>query len=57
MAGGTKPKPGTKRADSAQDGAHKGGGINTQKHAGPGRTSKTRPQGVKGSQLQRRQQP
>jgi hypothetical protein len=57
MKGGTKPKPGSKKPDNAQDGAHKGGGINTPKHAGPTRASKTPPSGVKGAQLQRRQQP
>jgi hypothetical protein len=57
MAGGSKPKPGSKRAAVAQDGARKGGGINARKHAGPGRASKTRPSGVKGAQLQKRMQP
>jgi hypothetical protein len=57
MAGGTKPKHGSKRENNAQDGAHKGGGVNAQKHAGPTRASKTRPQGTKGRQLQRRLQP
>jgi hypothetical protein len=34
MAGASKPKPGSKvRRVSAQDGAAKGGGINTRKHA------------------------
>jgi hypothetical protein len=27
MAGGTKPKHGSKRENNAQDGAHKGGGV------------------------------
>jgi hypothetical protein len=57
MAGGTKPRPGTRRAEKFQDGAKKGGGIKTQVHAGPERASKPRPKGVKGSQLQRRAQP
>ena len=57
MAGGTKPRVGTKRAEQFKDGLKKGGGIKTQKHAGPGRASKTRPTGVKGSQLQKRGQP
>jgi hypothetical protein len=57
MAGGTKPLPGSKRPVVARDGASKGGGINTKKHAGPERPSKTRPTGTKGAQLQRRQQP
>jgi hypothetical protein len=47
MAGASKPKPGSKvRRVSAQDGAAKGGGINTRKHAGPRRKSKTRASGV-----------
>ena len=58
MAGASKPKPGSKvRRVSAQDGAAKGGGINTRKHAGPRRKSKTRASGAKGAQLQRRLQP
>lgn len=57
MKWGTKPKPGSKKPDSAQDGARKGGGANTPKHAGPIRASKTPPSGTKGRQLQRRQQP
>jgi hypothetical protein len=57
MAGGSKPKAGSKQRDTSQDGAHKGGGMNAQKHAGPGRPSKTPPKGTKGSQLQRRTQP
>jgi hypothetical protein len=58
MAGASKPKPGSKvRRVSAQDGAAKGDGINTRKHAGPGRKSKTRASGAKGAQLQRRLQP
>jgi hypothetical protein len=58
MPGGTKPKPGTRRAEKFQDGAKKGGGAaGTVKHAGPGRPSKTRPTGTKGRQLQKRAQP
>jgi hypothetical protein len=57
MAGSSKPPPGSKRADRSQDGAHKGGGIKTRKHAGPTRASKTPPSGVKGAQLQKRMQP
>jgi hypothetical protein len=57
MAGGTKPGVGTKRAERFKDGLKKAGGIKTQKHAGPGRKSKTRPSGVKGAQLQKRAQP
>jgi hypothetical protein len=57
MSGGTKPRPGTRRAAKYQDGAKKGGGVKAAKHAGPGRPSKTSPQGTKGRQLQRRAQP
>jgi hypothetical protein len=57
MSGGTKPSPRSKRKDTSRDGAHKGGGINVQRHAGPGRVSKTRPKGTKGSQLQKRLEP
>jgi len=57
MTGGTKPTPGTKRAECFQDGVKKSGGIGAAKHAGPGRPSKPKPQGTKGSQLQRRGQP
>lgn len=57
MKGGTKPKPGSKRTDDAQDGARKGGGLETPRHAGPARPSKTRPSGTKGVQLLRRRQP
>ena len=57
MAGGTKPSAGSKRKARFQDGSRTSGGIKTQRHAGPGRASKTPPQGVKGAQLQRRQQP
>jgi hypothetical protein len=54
MAGGTKPNPGTRRAEKFQDGAKKSGGIGAVKPAGPGRPSKTAPKGTKGAQLQRR---
>jgi hypothetical protein len=55
MAGGTKPRPESKRKSTWQDGAHTGG-SKTERHAGPGRASKPRPQGTKGSQLPRRMQ-
>jgi hypothetical protein len=57
MAGGTKPKPGTRRPERFQDGAKKGGGVNVTRHAGPGRSSKTKPTGTKGAQLQKRTRP
>jgi hypothetical protein len=57
MAGGTKPTSGTKRPEKFQDGTKKSGGIGTTRHAGPGRASKPRPIGTKGSQLQRRTRP
>ncbi len=57
MAGGTKPAPGSKRKVTSQDGARKGGGMNTKHHAVPGRKSKPKPKGTKGAQLQRRAQP
>jgi len=57
MAGGTKPLPASKAKNTAQDGAHKGGGVDTPRHAGPKRASKTPPKGTKGSQLQRRARP
>jgi hypothetical protein len=57
MAGGSKPSIGTRRAARFKDGLKKAGGMKTQRHAGPGRASKTRPTGVKGSQLQKRAQP
>jgi hypothetical protein len=57
MRGGTKPSPGTRRAEKFQDGAKKSGGVKTQRHAGPGRPSKTRPAGTKGRQLQQRSHP
>jgi hypothetical protein len=57
MAGGTKPRPGTRSPEKFQDGAKKSGGIGTARHAGPGRPSKPRPRGTKGAQLQRRTQP
>jgi hypothetical protein len=52
--GSSKPPRGSKRKDVSQDGAHQGGGINTRQHAGPTRSSKTPPTGVKGAQLQQR---
>jgi hypothetical protein len=54
MAGGSKPLPKSKVKNVSQDGAHKGGGIKTIRHAGPGRASKTKPTGTKGRQLQAR---
>jgi hypothetical protein len=56
MAGGTKPSPGTRRAERFKAGAKKGGGIGARPHAGPTRASKRRPVGTKGIQLQRRAQ-
>jgi hypothetical protein len=56
MAGATKPRPGSKRKSTWQDGTKKGG-SKTERHAGPGRASKPAAQGTKGSQLQRRIQP
>jgi hypothetical protein len=41
MAGGTKPGPGTRKAEGFKDGLKKSGGIGKQKHAGPKRASKT----------------
>jgi hypothetical protein len=55
-AGGSKPLPRSKEKDTSQDGAHKSGGVNTTRHAGPGRASRTPPTG-KGAQLQKRQEP
>ena len=57
MSANTKPRVGAKRAEAFKDGLKKSGGVKTQKHTGPGRASKTRPTGVKGSQLQKRAQP
>ena len=57
MAGGTKPAVATKRAEKFKDGLKKAGGVKTQRHAGPGRASRTRPTGIKGAQLQKRGQP
>jgi hypothetical protein len=57
MAGGTKPPVGARKAEKFKDGQKKSGGTNIQRHAGPGRGSKTRPTGVKGRQLQKRLQP
>jgi hypothetical protein len=52
--GGTKPGPGSRKAERFKDGLKKSGGIHAQRHAGPGRASKTRPSGVSGAQLQKR---
>ena len=57
MAGGTKPGVGTKKGEKFKDGLRKAGGINTQRHAGPGRASKTKAFSIKGAQLQKRAQP
>jgi len=57
MAGGTKPGAGKRPGEKFKDGLRKGGGLKMQRHAGPGRASKTRPTGVKGAQLQKRTQP
>jgi hypothetical protein len=57
MPGGTKPMPRSKVKDTSQDGAHKGGGVNTTRHAGAKRASKTQPTGTKGRQLQKRMRP
>ena len=56
MAGGTKPSPGTRRAERFKAGAKTSGGIGSRPHAGPTRASKRRPIGTKGIQLQRRTQ-
>jgi hypothetical protein len=57
MAGGTKPRVGTRKAEKYKDGLKKSGGVKTQRHAGPGRASKPRPKGTKGAQFQKRAQP
>ena len=57
MAGGTKPRIATKRAEKFKDGLKKAGGLKTQRHAGPGRARKTRPSGLRGAQMQKRSQP
>ena len=54
---GTKPRAGSRPAEKYRDGAHKGGGTNTKRHAGPGRASKTRATGAKGAQLQKQAAP
>ena len=54
MKGGTKPLPGTRRAEKFKDGAKKSGGANTTRHAGPKSASKTAPTGTTGAQLERR---
>jgi hypothetical protein len=50
MKGGTKPRPGTRRAEKYQDGPKKSGGANPTRHAGPKRASKIAPTGTKGAQ-------
>lgn len=57
MAGGSKPRVGTRKAEKFKDGLKKSGGVKSQRHAGPGRSSKTRSTGVKGGHLQKRAQP
>jgi hypothetical protein len=47
MTGGTEAARGTRKAEKFKDGLKKRGGVNTQRHAGPGRPSKTRPTGTK----------
>jgi Rieske Fe-S protein len=54
MAGGTKPPPGTRRAEKHQDGAKIRGGAGAAKQAGPGRASKTAPQRSKGAHSRRK---
>jgi glycine/D-amino acid oxidase-like deaminating enzyme/nitrite reductase/ring-hydroxylating ferredoxin subunit len=49
MGGGTKPQPGTRRAERYKDGAKKRGGVGAAKQAGPGRASKTAPRRAKGA--------
>jgi hypothetical protein len=57
MAGASKARVGTRKAEKFKDGLKKSGGVKTQRHAGPGRASKTPPTGTRGSQLQKRLQP
>jgi hypothetical protein len=57
MAGGSKPRPGTRAGEKFKDGAKKSGGIKTPVHGGPSRASRPPPKGVKESQLQRRARP
>jgi hypothetical protein len=57
MRGGTKPAAHSRKAEGFKDGQKKSGGVNTARHAGPGRPSKSRPTGVRGAQLQKRAQP
>jgi hypothetical protein len=47
MAGGSKPKAGSKRKATFQGGA-KTGGTRAKKHAGPGRKSKTKSKQTRG---------
>jgi hypothetical protein len=47
MAGGSKPKAGSKRKATFQGGA-KTSGTQAKKHAGPGRKSKTMPSRKRG---------
>ena len=48
MKGGTKPRPGTRRAEKFQDGAKKSGGVNTQRHAGPRAPARKGQAGLRG---------
>ena len=57
VAGGSKPKAGSKRKATFQAGGKGGGGVSAKKHAGPGRKSKTVPKGTRGAQTQKRSQP
>ncbi len=57
MPGGTKPLPRSKRKSTFQDGPHRGGSMKTTRHAGPLRSSKTKPVGTQGPQLHKRQAP
>jgi hypothetical protein len=57
VVGSSKTMRGSKRKVTSQDGARKGGGINTQRPSGSRRASKRKPIGIKGSQLQKRMRP
>jgi hypothetical protein len=39
MAGESKARVGTRKAEKFKDGLKKSGGVKTQRHAGPGRAS------------------
>jgi hypothetical protein len=55
MAGGDKPKRGSKKTARFQGGAKSGGGSNAVGQAGPGRASKTPAKGARGSRSTRRE--